>query len=72
MRISEIFTNFKFGKGLSKTILGALAVGITMIIKNPESMQAIVPENILTMTIGGLILEALDYILNLINKAKGK
>jgi len=72
MKISEIFTSFKLGKGIGKTVLGALAVGITMIIQNPEVIQNVVPEHILTMTIGGLILEGLDYILNLINKARGK
>ena len=72
MNLSEIFTNFNIGKGLSKVILGALAMGIAYLIKDPSSLMNIIPEQWQTMAVVGFVTEGLDYVQNLIEKAKEK
>lgn len=71
MQLNEIFSNFNLGKGFGKFGLGVLAVAITMAIKNPDAILKIIPEHWQTMTIAGALLEALDYVLVLIDKARG-
>ncbi len=60
--------NFDLGKGLGKTLLGIVAIGLAFVAQNPQMITKLIPEHWQTMTVGGLIIEGIDYLLNLIKK----
>jgi hypothetical protein len=60
--------SFDVGKGIGKFLLGVIAVAITFVIQNPQVITKLIPEKWATLTLSGLILELLDYILHIIKK----
>jgi len=60
--------NFNAGKGLNKTLLGMTAVALTFAAQNPSMITNLIPEHWKTITLAGLIVEGIDYLLNLIKK----
>ena len=63
-----VIKGFDVGKGFGKFLLGMVAVAITLIIQNPQIITTIIPEKWATITVAGLVLEILDFILHKVKK----
>lgn len=66
--IKSIIMNFDIKKGLGKALLGALAAAIVIIIQNPQAIASILPDHWKAITLVGLIVEGLDYIVKILQK----
>lgn len=63
-----VIKGFDVFKGVGKFLLGAVATGIAFLLSSPEvTIYKLIPEHWQTLTIAGLILEGLDYLLHKIN-----
>jgi len=61
-KIVDFFKSFNLVKALGKTLGGAIAAGIALVIQDPSSILTVIPEKWATMTVVGLIVEALDFL----------
>jgi len=55
---------FNLSKGIGKFLLGALGVIAGLATNNPQAIMSVVPQNWLSITIGGLLVEGIDFLHN--------
>lgn len=68
--IKEFKSGFEVKKALWKFLMGVVVTGAVILIKDPSYIAQLIPNEWFTLTLGGLVLEALDYTAHIIDKTR--